>query len=64
MFGDEISFADEEMKLAVPVWKRSAKHCSCRPHAFAVSVRPERRVMIDEVVAQVRADPLKSVHRE
>ena len=60
MFGDEISFGDEELKLAVPVWKRSAKQCSCRAHAFAVSIRPERRVMIGEVVAQVRITALRS----
>ena len=50
---DQIAFADEDASVAVSVGERGAEHRPRCPHPFPVGRYVERRVMVDEVLAEV-----------
>src|SRR6266567_3112436 len=53
---DQIALADEDVHVAVPVGARGAEQRPGRPHALPVGRDADRRVMVDEVLGEIRVD--------
>src|SRR6266699_4143502 len=53
---DQIALAVEDVHVAVPVGARGAEQRPGRPHALPVGRDADRRVMVDEVLGEIRVD--------
>src|SRR6516162_7184972 len=53
---DQVTLTDEVIDVAVPVGEGGTEHGAGPAHALAVRGRPERRIVVDEVLGQVGVD--------
>src|SRR5262245_42813050 len=53
---DQVTLADEQAGVGVPVGEGRPEHGAGSAHALAVRGRPERRVMVDEVLGEEDVD--------